>query len=205
MKTIPALVVAVLSGFIVLIGLFFPIPILINLKSDLLNLSITVGAFALIIAIINLISVHWSNIFSNPQKSLYSSILIIGFLCVFFTGIVLGPDNSFFIDLSSTVIFSVETSMFALLCFSLAIACFKLFTKRKNGLAIIFAISTIIFLFILSGILANDSGNPIIKPILSVFNELPIAGARGILLGVSIGAIVTGIRVLIGIERPYNG
>jgi hypothetical protein len=128
-----------------------------------------------------------------------------GFLCVLFTGLIFGAENSFFVSLSSTVIFSIESSLFALLCISLSIACFKLFQKRQNGMGIIFAISTIVFLLVLSGFIANESQFPAAKLFLSIINELPVAGARGILLGVSIGAIVTGIRVLIGLERPYNG
>jgi hypothetical protein len=30
-------------------------------------------------------------------------------------------------------------------------------------------------------------------------------GARGILLGVALGATATGLRVLLGTERPYGG
>jgi hypothetical protein len=31
-----------------------------------------------------------------------------------------------------------------------------------------------------------------------------VAGARGLLLGVALGAIATGARVLLGLERPYG-
>jgi len=30
------------------------------------------------------------------------------------------------------------------------------------------------------------------------------AGMRGILLGVSLGAVIASLRILIGIERPYT-
>jgi len=32
-----------------------------------------------------------------------------------------------------------------------------------------------------------------------------IAGARGLLLGVALGTVATGIRILIGVDRPYGG
>jgi hypothetical protein len=31
-----------------------------------------------------------------------------------------------------------------------------------------------------------------------------MAGARGILLGVALGTVATGLRVLLGIDRPYS-
>ena len=205
MKSIPALLIAVFSGVLVLLGIFFPNPLFLNMKSILLNIVMILGSFALIIAIINLISVHWNKIFSIPGQGIYSAILLAGFLCVVFTGLIFGAENPFFVSFSSTVIFTIESSLFALLCISLSIACFKLFQKRQNGMGIIFAISTIVFLLVLSGFIANESQFPAAKLFLSIINELPVAGARGILLGVSIGAIVTGIRVLIGLDRPYNG
>ena len=42
-----------------------------------------------------------------------------------------------------------------------------------------------------------------IRPfIISIFAT---SGARGILLGVALGTLLTGIRVLIGADRPYGG
>jgi len=205
MKSIPALLIASVSGVLVLLGIFFPNPLFLSIKSVLFSIVMLLGSFAMIIAIINLISVHWNKIFSNPSQSFYSVILLASFLCMLFTGLIFGMENPFFVSLSSTVIFSVESSLFALLCISLSIACLKLFQKRKNGLGIIFAISTMVFLLVLSGFFTNETQFPAAKLFLSIINELPIAGTRGILLGISIGAIVTGIRVLIGIEQPYNG
>jgi hypothetical protein len=34
---------------------------------------------------------------------------------------------------------------------------------------------------------------------------LAMGGARGILLGVALGTLTTGLRVLFGVERPYGG
>jgi hypothetical protein len=35
-------------------------------------------------------------------------------------------------------------------------------------------------------------------------NTWAVAGARGILLGVALGAIATGLRILLGSDRPYS-
>jgi hypothetical protein len=32
-----------------------------------------------------------------------------------------------------------------------------------------------------------------------------LGGARGILIGVALGTITTGLRVLFGVDRPYGG
>ena len=38
-----------------------------------------------------------------------------------------------------------------------------------------------------------------------VMQVLAVAGARGILLGVALGTVATGIRILMGADRPYGG
>jgi hypothetical protein len=37
-----------------------------------------------------------------------------------------------------------------------------------------------------------------------VLDVLAMAGVRGVLLGVALGAILTGMRLLLGVERPYD-
>ena len=205
MKSLPITLLAIVSGLVVLLGIFFPTSIFALLQISALQLVVILAAFASLIAIANLVMVHWNKIFADPRQGIYSAVLLVGFLCVVFVGIVFSPANKFFTLLSSTVIFTVESSLLALLCLSLAIACFKLFQKRRNTMAIIFGISTIIFLLTLSGFFTTESQFTWLKPILAFINILPLAGARGILLGISIGAIVTGLRVLIGADRPYSG
>jgi hypothetical protein len=40
----------------------------------------------------------------------------------------------------------------------------------------------------------------------SLLVQIPaVAGARGVLLGVALGAIATGLRILMGVDRPYGG
>ncbi len=205
MKSIPVTILAILSGIVVLAGFFFPGTMLSVFRIYALELAIILAAFASLIAIANLIIVHWNKIFSEPRQSFYSAILLAGFLCIFFAGIIFTPANTFFSKFSATVIFTVESSLLALLCLSLAVACFKLFQKRKSGLAVVFGISTIIFLLTFSGFFSTAIQFSWLKPFLAIINSLPLAGARGILLGISIGAIVTGLRVLIGADRPYSG
>jgi len=47
-------------------------------------------------------------------------------------------------------------------------------------------------------------GNPTLDRVIEFIQRLPIAGGRGILIGMALGALVVGIRVLIGVERPYG-
>ena len=72
-------------------------------------------------------------------------------------------------------------------------------------MAVIFLISALVFLVLLSGYLPLSSDVPVLNSALGFLNRLPLAGARGILLGVALGSLTTGLRILLGADRPYSG
>jgi len=204
MKSPLSTFVAITIGLIVLIGTLLPLSIFGNIRLVFLDWAIIISSFAMLIAIVNLLIIHWKKLFSESRNDIYSIFFIVGFTFVFIIGLIFSPKNQLFQNLSTTVILSVESSLMALLSISLAIACFKLLQVKRNVLGVVFAISTIVFLFTLSGILSFGNNIPFIKSILTIVNQLPLAGARGILLGISFGGIITGLRVLLGFDRPYK-
>ena len=99
----------------------------------------------------------------------------------------------------------VETTLTAVLAIALAYAAMRLLGRRMGLMAIVFVTSTVLYLLLNSGILAVDSGAPALKSALGVLQRLPVAGARGILLGIALGSLTTGLRVLMGVDRPFSG
>jgi len=80
----------------------------------------------------------------------------------------------------------------------------KFFYQRGwNALTISFAVSALVFLFLGLGVLQAIDYPPLQRVIQAV-EGLPMIGARGLLIGVTLGAILMGMRVLIGAERPYD-
>jgi hypothetical protein len=55
----------------------------------------------------------------------------------------------------------------------------------------------IVFLVLFSGVLSFFELPPQVLPILEFIRQLPVGGVYGLLIGLSIGALVTGIRVLL--------
>jgi hypothetical protein len=204
MKSLISTFFTITIGLIVLVGTLLPLSIFGSIRLVFLDWAIIISSFAMLLAILNLIIIHWKKLFSESGNDFYSLFFIIGFSFVFIIGLIFSPENLLFQNLSRTIILSVESSLMALLSISLAVACFKLLRVKRNGLGIVFAISTILFLITLSGLLSIGENIPFIKSILSIINQLPLAGARGILLGISFGGIITGLRVLLGFDRPYK-
>jgi hypothetical protein len=204
MKKILLALVSLSSGLLLILGLFFPGTILDRIRLYILDWAIIIGAIALGIAIINLFSVHWNKVFSNEKRDYGSPFFIVGFITVVLIGILLGPNNQFFVNLTSNTIISVESSLLAVLALTLSLACFRFFTRKQNLLAIVFGISTVIFLLLFSGILSLGENIPYIKTLINALNSLPVAGSTGILIGISLGAILTSLRILLGFDRPYD-
>ncbi|HSM23586.1 MAG TPA: hypothetical protein VK856_01840 [Anaerolineaceae bacterium] len=204
MKKIFYTIISLISGVIVILGLFFPETILNELRQNLLNWTIILSSVSLIIAILSLLTVHWKRIFSDSQPDYSSTFFILGFLIVLFIGFILGPSSQLFLTFNKSVLISVESSLLGVLSITLAVASFKFFRKKQDLLAIVFGISTIIFLLLFSGILSSGGNPPFIRSIISGLNSLPIAGSTGILIGISLGAIITSLRALFGLNRPFD-
>ena len=70
-------------------------------------------------------------------------------------------------------------------------------------LAVAFVISGLVFLLFNSGLLHGMTEFP--EWLLEAIHLLPVAGGRGILLGIALGSLMAGLRILFGAERPYSG
>jgi hypothetical protein len=93
----------------------------------------------------------------------------------------------------------------ALLAISLVVASLKILQRHRSWMGFVFFLCVVLFLILNSGVLAFTSEIPVLRDLLSAFHHAPVAGARGILLGIALGSLAAGIRVMIGSDRPYNG
>lgn len=200
--------VAILAGLLVLVGYFVPIPILVTLRSLLLGWAVILVAVAAVVGILNLVRVHWNKATRAPGKEgrdLYSAVFLVAFLLTIAAGVWLGPTSADFQHVVMSIQVPAETSLMAILAIVLAYASLRLLSQRRGTLAILFVFSAVIFLILGSGLLATVEAVSPVKEIVSVLNRLPVAGGRGILLGIALGSLVAGIRILMGADRPYRG
>ena len=199
-------IIAIFAGLIVLIGYFLPGSGIDVLRTPLLDWAVILSGIAGLIAIINLVfGIHWKRIRTANDKRTFSLILIIAFLLTFVVGIFLGPSNPGFQKVVTAIQVPIESSLMALLAVTLSFSSIKLLQRQRNWMGFVFFVSVIVFLILNSGVLAFATDIPILRDVLSGLHQIPSVGARGILLGVALGSMVTGIRVLIGSDRPYNG
>ena len=206
MKAPFATAVAIAVGLIVLAGYFLR-PVLDPLLTVLLQWAIVLAGVATLVGIVNLLSVHWKKIRTRKKGAIYSVVAILAFLVTILAGIVLSPTDPQFKLVVTSIQVPVEASLMAILVVTLAYASLRLLQLRSiNLLSASFVISAIVFLLLNLGFVTSFFENvPIFKDLVIGINQLPVGGTRGILIGVALGTLATGLRIILGGDRPYGG
>lgn len=200
-------VIAAVAGLIVLLGYFISIPLILDFRQLLIQWAVLLAAAAIFMGLINLFIVHWNKV--NDQKAgwAYSAILIFFLMVSLALGLIFGPDFEVMFLLFNYVQLPVEAALMALLAVSLVVAGFRFFSRRRDIYSILFVLTaTLVLLGNSPWLMGSDSGIALwIGNIRAWIAQVwSTGGARGILLGVALGAVVTGLRVLMGTERPYG-
>ena len=195
--------VAMASGLIVLLGYFYPIEMLTQLRIMLTDWSIIIAAMAVLIGIANLVFTQMDRIRTRQKNYIYGVLLVLSLIVTFGLGLVLGPENQFMRLAVDAVIVPVEASLMAILAVTLVYASIRLFRRRADVMTVIFLVVAVIFLIAnMPTPIGPVPGDWLIIQFAGMFSS---GGARGLLIGIALGTLLTGIRVLFGIDRPYGG
>jgi hypothetical protein len=214
-KGVISTAIAIAFGVLVLAGYLFghkadgTLSLMGELQLLILNVAVILAGFAVLVGICNLLLVHSRKIRQKNKGAGYSAILIVTLVVTFLLGLLansIPTAASLFSDAFKFIQLPIETSLMALLVVTLTYASIRLLRRHLNLLSVIFLITTWLILvgmapwpFLGDVPLISD----VVRPIIA---QVPAsAGARGILLGVALGTLTTGLRILFGSDRPYRG
>lgn len=194
-----ATAIAIGVGIVVLLDFFFTLPLLDALGAAFKEWTIILTAFALLVGLFNLLLVHSLRIARrNEPGAIYSIVIIVTAVIVFLIGLLFGLSNSPMTWIFSNIYMPLQGAFFALAAFFLATAAYRALRARN--------IETVIML--ISALIVFIGQTPLVNMltdakewVLSIPSE---AGMRGIVLGVALGTIATGVRLLVGLDRPYS-
>ena len=205
MRSPIALVIAISTALLILAGYFVPIPALAAIRTPMLDWAVVLSGVAGLVAILYLIfGIHWARVKKEGIKQWQSLVVIVAFLFTLIAGLFLGPTSPAFQRVVTSIQTPIESSLMSLLVVTLTFASLKILQRQRNWMGIIFFFTVIIFLILNSGLFSFTDNIPVLRNMLSGLQMIPTAGARGILLGVALGSLATGIRILIGADRPYD-
>jgi len=198
LKQYVTLTVALAFGLLTLLGLLF-VPALADL---LLGWGTLLAALALLFGVLNLFFVHFRRLFAG---NVYSTVLVLSMIVVFLLAVTdslglttSGADGAFW-----WVQAPIEAALAALLAFFLLFAAVRLLQRRPDRWSLIFLLTLIVILLSQSPLpSAAASAVSWLANLLTVV--FAGAGMRGLLIGVALGAVTIAVRLLIGMERPYN-
>jgi len=195
-----ATVLAIASGLIVLIGYFYPVEPLLGLRLQLTNWAVVIAAMAVLVGIVNLVSVQMEKIRARQKGAAYSGILVLSLIITFGLGLAFQPE---FINIVvDAVIVPVEGSLMAILAVTLVYASIRLFRRRVDVMSIVFLVAALLSLVAVA-LMPFDTGlGDFLRRGMNLFSG---GGARGLLIGIALGTVLTGLRVIFGVDRPYGG
>ncbi len=210
-RTLPA-ALAIAVGLFVLVALLLPVPLLSTIGTYFIDCAVIIAAFALFLGLLNVVRVHLRHIRERTKAWPYSVVLLIALFLVLVVGLVTlmpsqadqsqpsGPSHPAMQWIFTNVMAPIQATFGALLAFLTLAAAYRLFRLRNAESAVLLVVA----LLVLAG-QASFGLLPVLPQLRDWILDVPaLAGMRGILLGVALGTVLTGIRLLLGVERPYS-
>jgi hypothetical protein len=198
LKRSAAIAIAISVGLFVLLDFFVQNAFIGALKFVFVRWAIIVAAFAMVLGFFNVLTVHLNKILRFKQGWFYSIFLVLTMMFVLILGLIEGPQGSLTSRIFQYILFPLQATIFSLLAFFVASAAYRAFRVRNWESA----------LLVISGVIVLLGQIPLWGALTSskewILGVLSMAGSRGILLGAALGTVATGLRVLLGIDRPYS-
>lgn len=195
-------IMAMLAGILILLGYLVPLPFLATLRDwILLRWAVVLAAFALIVAYLSLLRVHLLRLTSARKKKFASLLVIVSALGTLALVLVQGVEGEWTQQVLTSVLIPGESALLALTAVTLIVAGMRILRARRTAGAIVFVVAAGL-------ILLTTVAYSVYPSILAVLRQgvdtLATAGMRGIVMGVALGVTLTGLRVLLGIDRPHS-
>jgi hypothetical protein len=198
------LLVTFLSGAAVAALFFIPRYKAQAFNSKLLEWTLVVYAFALILGSMSLWNSHARKVKARAEGWIYSIVTLSALVVITVLGVWKGVGAGTPVGtIYDTVNSPLASTMFSLLAFVIASAAFRAFRARSVE-------ATLLLITAIVMMVGRVSIGPIISPHLPGITEwlldVPnLAAKRAIALGVGLGAVSTALKIILGIEQSYLG
>lgn len=198
--SIVSAIAAISAGIIVLLGYFYPDQ-LESLRLVLVDWAIIIAAMAVLVGIYNLVAVQMEKIRTNQKGGVYGALLVLSLIVTFGFGLLLGPEAPSMRFAVDAVIIPVEAALMAILAVTLIYASIRLFRHRTDLMSVLFLVAAVVFML---AMILTSFGSVLGDWFILLEGMVARGGARGLLIGIALGTLLTGLRVLFGVDRPYG-
>jgi len=206
--TLPLLITFLLSLFFAF-QFFVPHESIRDTYTYLLQCTMIIGCFAMLLGIYSLVRVHFIRIKRRAQNYKYSYMTITALTLTIIVGlfgsIEKGPalEGHMYYFIYNTVLIPIQATMFSLLAFFIASAAYRAFRARS-------LVATVLLLTAVFVMIGRVPIGGQIHEFLPAFahwllNVPNLAAKRAIMIGIGLGASATALKVALGIERSHFG
>ncbi len=213
-KRLIATIIAGVAGLLVLIDFAGPVPVVSSLAQITLDWAALIAALALVIGLVNVTGNHMGRVVRRSADWKYSLVLLAAMVMVIFAGTLFPLQNadgsltvpSSLIEQPVRLVFSavytpLASSLLALLTFFSLSAALRAVRRRTADALVIVVVALVV---LVAASLPQLERASMVADGLRWFSDyVVLAGARGLLIGAAIGALVAGVRVLLGFDQPY--
>jgi hypothetical protein len=207
-RQLPLLITFVM-GSVFAMQYYVPHPVSEELLTTVNKWLQIIGGFALVLGVTSLFHLHGSKIRRKEPGWGYSFVLYAGMLGTIAVGMTVngketadGAMTAFGWIYTYTMV-PLQGTMFAILAFFIASAAYRSFRARSREAAVLLVAAIIVMMgrVPLGEYLVPVSGD-VTQWILNVLNA---SVRRGILIGISLGAVALSLKIIFGMERAYLG
>lgn len=210
-KRLIATLIAGTVGLIVLIDFAGAVPAVDLAARMLVNWAALLAALALLVGLLSVAASHVARVLRRDPDWGYSLVLLTAMLVVIVSGTIVGLVPGGYVlfpqslveqpirDLFRAVYQPLAASFLALLVFFSLSAALRSLRRRSGDALVIMAVA----LVVLALAALPRALPPLGEGVRWISDYVALAGARGLLIGAAIGALVAGVRVLLGFDQPY--
>lgn len=215
-KQIP-LAIVFITGVLTLVSYYVPHRTSVDYIETMNKWENIVVAFAFLLGLISLFFSHYHKITRKADGWGYSIFVFVGFLAMVIPAYVSGGKQMTDAGLTPLgwsykyIYTALSGTMFAVLAFYIVSTAYRSFRIKSMQAFVLFVAAFILILgkVPLGQIIWNSvlgwTGAGVDQVIEWIMQVPAVAGKRGIMIGISIGAIVTSLKIIFGIEKQYMG
>jgi hypothetical protein len=192
---------ATIGGLFTLAGYLFPNTILSTSRDQLIEWAVVTSAFAIILGVFNVLRVHGQRILGSEDGWPYSLVLLAAASLSWVPPLISGASSSATQTMQDYVIAPLGGSLAALVLFTLTLSAVRLLRHRRDPYSLLFILVVALTLLGTTPLLGFERLSKVRDWLINVPG---MAGVRGLLLGVALGTLITGARVLLGSDRPHS-
>lgn len=202
-KTMGPIIVAFACALTVILANFINFDLLTTISGDIKNFSSIIAGFALFLGLIGILRLHANNVMKKTSVSPYSASLLVVLLIYLLVGLGYGQQSTEFKWIYNTIYGPLTATTYALLAFWVCSAAYRAFTMKSIESAILVITGLLVFF----GVTPLSAAISPVFPAANTFisNVLNVAGRRGMDIGIGIGILAFGFRIILGIERSWMG